>query len=636
MVLYLNNKNFLQVSKILFTLLLFTTSCQLDQSLDNIRSKLFESEEGKAIVKSDEETVDEKVLEKKVKVDKKIKKKELKDNQLFIPEKIEDEKRILDFIKSGGKKNENEDTLFTQDKIEDDKRILDFFTGFFSSDDEESKNVETSEIVKSNQEKIVLKKPTQKFKIPTNEPTEKITKNNELGEVNLDEVNDEEDYEEDIVLDDYANINEEDDSINEKNNVADIVKKNDVSNNEKDSSKELNKDKTEEQKLAFFNIQRPKKDTKKKIRKLKNNYIGLLLPLTGDKRSAGSLVLNTFRYSLIDNPMDVVFKIYDTKGTADGVIDAAIKGKKDNVKTFIGPIFSYETKALKEKFVDDNSIVFFSLSPDLSNVSENIIVSGQNPEDQISCIVSDLKIKNISELLLINHKDRYGDIIKKSIQKNLSMLTEKNINLSLLEIDKNKDLNKEIRSISNFDRRKDILKNQKKKISANKDLSKEEKKMMLKKLDRQLTIDSPFDAIIVASEGDKLLEILSHLAFYDINANNTLIYGTSLWEDTFKTDPVFENTFFVTNLKKRSESFTKNYQDVFSKNPTSLNFHLFDLIDFVNEFKVYDEYPENKIHVGRFTNSQVKSGSLRRETYIKKNKGKNNTQDISSCRLDII
>ena len=442
--------------------------------------------------------------------------------------------------------------------------------------------------------------------------------------------------EKDMDLDDYANINEEDDSINEKNNVADIVKKNDVSNNEKDSSKELNNDKTKEQNLAFFNIQRPKKDTEKKISKKRNNYVGLLLPLTGDKRSAGSLVLNTFRYSLIDKPMDVVFKIYDTKGTTDGVIDAAIKGKKDNVKTFIGPIFSYETKALKERFVDDNSIVFFSLSPDLSNVSENIIVSGQNPEDQISCIVSDLKIKNISELLLINHKDRYGDIIKKSIQKNLSMLTEKNINLSLLEIDKNKDLNKEIRSISNFDRRKDTLKNQKNKISADKDLSKEEKKMMLKKLDRQLTIDSPFDAIIVASEGDKLLEILSHLAFYDINANNTLIYGTSLWEDTFKTDPVFENTFFVTNLKKRSESFTKNYQDVFSKNPTSLNFHLFDLIDFVNEFKVYDEYPENKIHVGRFTNSQVKSGSLRRETYIKKNKGKNNTQDISSCRLDII
>ena len=111
-----------------------------------------------------------------------------------------------------------------------------------------------------------------------------------------------------------------------------------------------------------------------------------------------------------------------------------------------------------------------------------------------------------------------------------------------MEIDKNKILNKEIRSISNFDRRKNILKNQKNKISADKNLSKEEKKMMLKKLDRQLTIDSPFDAIIVASEGDKLLEILSHLAFYDINANNTLIYGTSLW-NAFKTDPVLRILF---------------------------------------------------------------------------------------------
>ena len=41
-----------------------------------------------------------------------------------------------------------------------------------------------------------------------------ITKNNELGEVNLDKVNDEKD----IVLDDYADIYEKDDSINEKNN----------------------------------------------------------------------------------------------------------------------------------------------------------------------------------------------------------------------------------------------------------------------------------------------------------------------------------------------------------------------------------------------------------------------------------
>ena len=41
MTLYPNNIDFLQVSKILFLLLLFSlTSCQLDQSLDKIKTTL--------------------------------------------------------------------------------------------------------------------------------------------------------------------------------------------------------------------------------------------------------------------------------------------------------------------------------------------------------------------------------------------------------------------------------------------------------------------------------------------------------------------------------------------------------------------------------------------------------------------
>ena len=130
-----------------------------------------------------------------------------------------------------------------------------------------------------------------------------------------------------------------------------------IEDNQNISSRE-NEEKLEDQNFAFFDPKRPEKEVDKKIEKTKNNYVGLLLPLTGEKRSAGSLVLNTFRYSLVKNPMDIVFKIYDTKGTTEGVVSAAMKGKKDNVETFIGPIFSYETKALKQRFSNDNSMVF--------------------------------------------------------------------------------------------------------------------------------------------------------------------------------------------------------------------------------------------------------------------------------------
>ena len=135
--------------------------------------------------------------------------------------------------------------------------------------------------------------------------------------------------------------------------------------------------------------------------------------------------------------MDIVFKIYDTKGTVEGAIDAALKGKKDKVETFIGPIFSYETKALKRRFSNDNSYGFFSLSPDLSNISDNIIVWAKS-KDQISCIISDLKFKDIKDLLLIHHSDKYGDIIKESVQENLRTLSLKNINISFLELDNKK------------------------------------------------------------------------------------------------------------------------------------------------------------------------------------------------------
>ena len=144
------------------------------------------------------------------------------------------------------------------------------------------------------------------------------------------------------------------------------------------------------------------------------------MPLTGDKRSAGSLVLNTFRYSLAKKPMDIVFKIYDTKGTVEGAIDAALKGKKDNVEILLGQYSHMKLKRLNKDFLTMTKLFSLRiLSPDLTNVSNNIIVSGQNPEDQIACIVSDLKTRAVNDLLVIHHKDRYGDIIKQSVQKNL-------------------------------------------------------------------------------------------------------------------------------------------------------------------------------------------------------------------------
>ena len=76
------------------------------------------------------------------------------------------------------------------------------------------------------------------------------------------------------------------------------------------------------------------------------------------------------------------------------------------------------------------------------------------------------------------------------------------------------------------ERPKEAIESQREKLKE----CKRRRKNELKKLERQLTLGVPFDSIIIASDGDKLTEILSHLAFYDINANNTFIYGTSFFK----------------------------------------------------------------------------------------------------------
>ena len=98
MALYSNSNNFLHLSKILLTFfLIFLGSCQLDQSLDNIRNTLFESEND--LEKLDDEKEFSQENEKSPnEVKKTYKNPSIKDDKLFTPENIEDDKRLLDFL----------------------------------------------------------------------------------------------------------------------------------------------------------------------------------------------------------------------------------------------------------------------------------------------------------------------------------------------------------------------------------------------------------------------------------------------------------------------------------------------------------------------------------------------------------
>ena len=411
-----------------------------------------------------------------------------------------------------------------------------------------------------------------------------------------------------------------------KTNAKDDITEREVSSKINNIS---NVNKNEEEDLAFY---RKKEDEREKedISKAKFLKVGMLLPLTGDKKAAGDLVMNSLRYSMSTKPNNLIFKIYDTKGEPSGAVKAAKEGLDEGIKLFIGPIFSDETKELNSFFSNEDA-KFFSLSPDFSNVSDNVIVSGENPDDQIACIRQNLIENDLEKVLLIFPRNKYGQVIQDGFRK-FQNDQENQIKFEYFELTDSVDLNNEIKILSRYESRRIRLDEEIKRVKNDNSINKKEKDFQLKNLEKQLTLDVPYDAVVVASQGDKLVEVLSHLAFYDINSQNTFIYGTSLWEDTNKIDKVFEGSFYVTSLKNKPENFKTDFNEIFSKDPLSFNFYIYDLIDLVNQYQDVEE--SNKVYAGEFSNSKISFGLLKRETYLKKVLKNNEVINISSCSLN--
>ena len=607
--------------RILIILFLFInlSSCQIDESLTKIKESIvnIEFSHGKDVAEKEASDVKSDEKQGKIITDTQIEKESEKIQKL---NKLEKETKS-DF----GDKNKMENVLTEQ---VNDLGVAD------------NQRKEETENESKNKTEIEKKKSIFELLFGSDEETVEETKkfeNNGLNEIydNQGDLKDdkkvylgEKGQKEELISDPEKTVSKIDEEVSQN-----------IPNNEEEkiSSESQNDLKDDEEiQTSFFQLKPPTITTKKKSLVDRENVIGLLVPLSGNRNLAGEIVLNTLRFNIQKNPTDLKFKIFDTKGTPTGAHQAAKKAIDEGINVFIGPIFSDETKILNERF-SRKKAVFFSLSTDSSNKSQNMIVTGQSPFDQVKCITKNLSEKKVSRILLIHHNDRYGTIVKNSlinIVQDSSFLEL--INVDFFEVNSDMNLNDEIKVLSKFESRKLKLEQEINKIKNNPNLSKLEKNNELKKFDRKLTIDVPFDSIIIASEGDNLLEIMSHLAFYDINSNNTILYGTSLWEDTYMDDKIYENTFFVSNLKSDFENFRTEYNEIFSKDPSSITLQLFDLIEMIKVFhKSGLEFPENKVYIGKYGNSLLRDGFLHRETFVKKIKNKK-TVDYSKCYLDVL
>ena len=117
--------------------------------------------------------------------------------------------------------------------------------------------------------------------------------------------------------------------------------------------------------------------------------IGLLIPLSGEYKELGQLIIKSTRMALDDIGTNEI-EIYPRNTNIDPniALQSAIELKNEGVKIFIGPIFFKSLLYLDE--VQD--VVFLSLTNKTKNLPKNVISSGVNSLSQINAIKKFLEL----------------------------------------------------------------------------------------------------------------------------------------------------------------------------------------------------------------------------------------------------
>ena len=214
--------------------------------------------------------------------------------------------------------------------------------------------------------------------------------------------------------------------------------------------------------------------------------IGLLIPMTGENKDLGDLLIKSTRMALKDIN-NIKLEIYpkDTASNPKQVLKSAAELKEMGVKIVIGPIF-YENISYLEEIQD---MIFISLTNKTLNLPRNVISSGINATSQLRTIKRFLELNDVKKTIFLTPKLNYELEIKKAIKKSKIKISKHYV----YDTEPTK-LTSQIEKITNYKIRKQNLEDEIRRVE-NSDLIDKEKQ--LEKLKKRYTIGKvKFDSLL--------------------------------------------------------------------------------------------------------------------------------------------
>ncbi len=333
--------------------------------------------------------------------------------------------------------------------------------------------------------------------------------------------------------------------------------------------------------LNFFSISNSINASEEKIK------IGLLIPLTGDDKYLGQLLIKSTQMALEDigtNKLEIFPR--DTASDPKKTLSSALELKDLGVQIVIGPIF-YKNLIFLEELQD---ITFLSLTNKTLNLPNNVISTGVNATSQLNTINKFIEQNEIKKTILLTPKIDYDVEIKKAVKESKIKIFKHFI----YDVEPIK-LTAQIEKITNYKRRKQNLADEIKRVK-NSDLSDKEKQ--LEKLEKKYTIgDVNFDSVIISDFSESLKSVITSLLYTDVSPKKKYIITFNQWfDESLIKEKGIQPINYPSISNKNLNNFEKKFLKKFKKKPNHLSLLSYDLVGLIYFLSLNNELTDlNKL-----------------------------------------
>ena len=300
--------------------------------------------------------------------------------------------------------------------------------------------------------------------------------------------------------------------------------------------------------------------------------IGLLVPMTGDDKDLGSLIIKSTRMALEDiNTDEVEIFPKDTNSNPKKTLKSALELKEMGIKIVIGPIF-YDSLNYLDELKD---ITFISLTNKTIDLPKNVISSGINSTSQLNAIKKFVEMNDLKKTIFLTPKLDYEIEIKKSIKESKIKISKHHI----YDVDPTK-LTKQIESITNYKRRKQNLADEVRRVE-NSDLVDKEKQ--LEKLKKKYTIGNvSFDSVIISDFDESLKSVITSFLYTDVSPKKKYMITFNQWfDESLIKEKTIQPIYYPSINKKNLTNFEKKFSEKFNEIPNHLSLLSYDLVGLI-------------------------------------------------------